>query len=112
LDGGGVGDAGFTVDASGVTISGLTIQDFNGGGIDNAGALTVADCTIGNNSAGEGGGIENDGFEMTVTHCTITNNSAIGQGGGIDDLGRLTVTACTISGKVGGDIKSGKSLRE
>jgi hypothetical protein len=113
----------FTVDAGAqVTISGLTITGGragiglgSGGGIDNLGTLTVADCTIGGNAAtvdGRGGGIANFGT-MTVAGCTIAGNTASGnfstnaRGGGIYNDGALTVTDSVISensGTVGGGI--------
>ncbi len=91
------------------TITGLTIADGGGssygGGITNAGTLTVADCTISGNSApggsGEfgdgGGGIFNLGT-LAVNNCTISGNSAPGgSGGGIWSAGTLTVTDSTLS---------------
>ncbi|MGB8212040.1 MAG: hypothetical protein WCE68_00645, partial [Anaerolineales bacterium] len=86
---------------SGVTASltGLTILDGNswgnnGGGIDNAGALTITNSTISGNSApgGIGAGIYSSGT-LTVQDSTISGNSAIGGGGGaiFNDGGTLTV---------------------
>jgi hypothetical protein len=102
------GDAATTVIQvrSGVTatISGLSImKGWNhdrtpGGGIWNAGTLTVQNCTIAENSpsAGPGGGIYNSGT-LTVQNCTIAGNTAYG-GGGIYNSGTLTVQNCTIAG--------------
>ena len=69
----------FKVD-SGVTatLSGLTISKgdaINGGGIENAGTLTVSDCSIANNSAGSSGS---------------SAYSASNNGGGIWNAGMLT----------------------
>jgi hypothetical protein len=106
--------------ASTVAISGLTIADGQvsgstvmGGGIDNQGMLTLADCTVSNNSASAnqivsaafGGGIANAGT-LIVTDCTVTGNSIIGGdivrggvwGGGIYNGGTLTVTESTLNG--------------
>ncbi len=120
-----------------VTISGLTISGGGvntaaagegGGGIFNAGTLTVTDSTITGNVASSGGGIDNTGT-LTVTDSTISDNEATssaaacgianesggtltvtdstisdngigfgGYGGGIDNAGTLTVTDSTITG--------------
>ncbi len=85
-----------------VTLNGLTITNssgFNGGGIYNAGTLTVANSTFsGNSSNGIGGGaIFNDG-QLTVTNSTFFNNSALYSGGGIYNRGTLSVTNSTFSG--------------
>ena len=98
---------GFTIESgvTGVTIAGLTIQNFSvypdsAGGIENGGMLTVANCTISDNSAAYyGGGIENKGT-MTITSCTIEGNSANlagGAGGGISAPGMLTIDDSTIN---------------
>jgi hypothetical protein len=96
-----------------LTVANCTIAgnaaDF-GGGIANAGTMTLTDSTIAHNSARlaspavSGGGIENDGT-MTVTDSTIAYNSAsdpaedAGSGGGIDNNNgaTLTVTNSTIA---------------
>jgi hypothetical protein len=117
----------FNVAAS-VTISGLTIADSiatnaNGGGIFNAGTLTVSDCLLRGNfatgsfSTGGGGGIANLGT-LTVTNSTLSGNSVATYGGGIYNLGTLTVTNSTLSGNFamgayasGGGIESGGGQR-
>jgi hypothetical protein len=90
------------------TIQGLTIQDGGlaggGGGIFNdGGILTVSNDTIMNNSATYGGGIFNAG-ELTISGSLFTGNSAVrvppassGAGGGIFNLGKLTVHNATFS---------------
>ena len=53
----------------------------DGGGILNAGILTLTDSTISGNQAafgGGGGGVLNENGTMTITRCTISNNSASG----------------------------------
>ena len=95
----------FTVDVNvQAQLAGLTItggasgQGGVGGGIDNAGTLTVTDSTIDNNMAGLGGGGIYNAGTLTVTNSTIDNNvTGNGDGGGIDSTGTLTVTNCTIS---------------
>ena len=105
---------------TGVTasIDGLTIADGNsagnGGGILNNGTLTVTNSTISGNTAGDGngGGIGNTGT-VTVTNNTISGNTA-DFGGGIDNFGTGTVTNSTISGNTassgGGGINNARTL--
>jgi hypothetical protein len=95
----------FTVDTGAeVTISGLTISGGHeffiaGGGIKNAGTLTLTDCTLsGNSSFLVGGGIDNSGT-LTLTDATLSGNSGRGGGGGIaNDGGTVTVTNSTLNG--------------
>ena len=103
-----------TVSISGITISNGSVQDGpGGGGILNAGALTLTDCTISDNFTGNqfggilgGGGVMNDHGTLTITGCTISNNSAsqygltvTSEGGGIlNHSGSLVITNSTISG--------------
>jgi len=95
----------FTVDAiiqaqlAGLTITGGSAS--SGGGIDNAGTLTLTNSTIADNSngyGGDGGGIFNDGT-MTITNSTIADNSAgyVRDGGGIFNDGTMTITNSTIA---------------
>jgi hypothetical protein len=90
----------FQIDAGAeVALIGLTIRNGNtaqGGGINNAGKLTLTNDTVSNNSAGNGGGICNTGT-LTLTNDTISNNSA-GNGGGIYNAGTLTLSNSTLSG--------------
>ncbi len=94
-----------------LTINQITVQngvtDGVGGGIYNAGTVTVTSSTIANNSAlGDsgstyGGGIYNDFGTLTVIDSTISGNSADTSGGGIGTNGAsslVTVTNSTISG--------------
>ena len=103
--------------ASGSTVSlvGLTItngyfyinnpNDRNGGGgIHNSGMLTVANCTITENSTNcWGGGIFNIGT-LTVANSMISGNIANWSGGGIENIyqSTLIVTNSTISGNSAG----------
>jgi hypothetical protein len=97
-----------------VTITGLTIANgksaVQGGGISNAGELTLTDCVLMANSVQSsgtalGGGLSNEGT-ATVDRCSIGNNSARGGssqgatswGGGIFNTGTLTVLSSTLSG--------------
>ena len=69
-----------------VTLRNLTIQKgypaqvpFSGGGIRNQGDLTIENCLIRKNSAGDGGGILNRG-NLLVINSTISHNFADGIG--------------------------------
>jgi hypothetical protein len=74
---------------------------YGGAGIWNEGTLSIATCTISDNSAGYlGGGILNNGT-LTITRSGISNNlspSYYASGAGIGNTGTLTVTDSTISG--------------
>jgi hypothetical protein len=88
---------GVTATLSGLTITGAAIiEPANGGGIVNAGNLTVTACNITSNSGADGGGIENSGV-LSLTGSTIADNSG-GSGGGIFNSaqGNANVTDCTI----------------
>ena len=61
-----------------------------GGGLYNAGAVTLSDCSFHFNSATDGGAIENNGT-MTVTNCDLSYDVALHNGGAIDNKGDLTV---------------------
>jgi predicted outer membrane repeat protein len=96
--------ADITVAISGLTIADGKVTNVDGGGISNAGTLTIADCTFTGDSAtsldrmgGQGGGIWNNG-KMTVTGVALTGNSAAFFGGGISSWGTATVTASSLSG--------------
>lgn len=72
-----------------VLIEGLTVRDGfvtneTGGGIFNAGTLTLHNSTIRENNAASGGGIYNSNI-LTITDCIIAGNSAE-VGGGIFQL--------------------------
>src|SRR5262245_30375807 len=110
-------------------LDGLTItrgRAVDGGGISNAGTLTVSHCTLSANQAvggaghdARGGGIFNEApAVLTVTHSLFSNNRAVGgdggpgvhggegAGGGIYNLdATLTVSNSTFTGNqaVGGD---------
>ncbi len=64
-----------------------------GGGIYNAGALSVADrLIIANNKAKNGGGIYNTGTSFSITACDIYGNAASEKGGGIYNTGSNSVS--------------------
>ncbi len=124
----------FNISSGSVTMSGVTIRDGNdqsiglGGGVNNAGALTLTNTTVFSNTAvsgaaginntgnlivssssllsntkptGVGGGIYNHagGYAM-VDQSTIAGNHA-NVGGGIFNEGSLTLTNSTLSGNIG-----------
>ncbi len=97
-------------------LSGLTISEGRGGGIGNAGNLTVRNAVIKNNqSEGFGGGINSSGT-LTLVNSVVTGNGEVGFGyfngdsfgGGIYFSGTsLTITDSTVAGNsadVGGGI--------
>jgi hypothetical protein len=107
--GGGYRVFNITSAATDVTISGLTVNNgsdaVGGGGINNAGTLSLVNMAVGkasnssgNLTAGSGGGIANSGT-LTITNSTISNNTATVSGGGIFNgaTGTLTVRNSTIS---------------
>ncbi|MSQ26592.1 MAG: hypothetical protein EXR51_00410 [Dehalococcoidia bacterium] len=88
-----------------VVISGLTFHSGSagasyGGGIFNAGALTLSNSTLSGNSEGSGGGILNFWGTAVLTNSAVSgNSSANGWGGGIfNQNGTLTFTNGTLSG--------------
>jgi CSLREA domain-containing protein len=99
--------AGVTASVSGLTIANGVASDF-GGGILNAGTLTLTASILSGNavrssSLAEGGGIGNRGM-LTITDCTLSANTAsvstgIGAAGGaIWNVGTLSITGSTLSG--------------
>ena len=104
--------AGIEAAISGLVLIGGFIDDgeAGGGGIFNAGTLTVTDSTISGNSAEDAGGVYNTGT-LTVTNSTLSGNSASRFGGGILNFhaGTLTVANSTLGGNTassGGGIYS------
>ena len=71
----------------------------DGGGIRNAGTLSLADCELSGNDADDGGGaIENSGA-LTLTACTLAGNHADVGGGAIEHTANtLTLANCTLAG--------------
>ena len=105
LNGGGTGSTLILTNSASfpVTLDNVTVTGGNsyGGGITNAGTMTVTDSTISGNTASyEGGGIYNNGGTMTVTDSTISGNTAGSNGGGgiFNYSGTMTVADSIISG--------------
>ncbi len=89
-------DIGVSVNLSGMTITGGYVSNNSGGGILNAGTLTVNNSTFTDNYAHDGGGIGNIGT-LTVNNSSFTDNSAHGGGGILNDTGTLTVNNSTFT---------------
>lgn len=90
-----------------VAMSNLTIMNgdtTDGGGINNAGSLSLTNTIIRDNVAsGYGGGIENFGA-LSLTDSVVRDNSATSTGGGIDTYytSPITLTRTEVSGNSSG----------
>lgn len=98
-----------TMDKS--TLSG-NVAGAKGGGIYNAGTMTLNGCTLNNNSAANGGAVKNEG-QSELMACTVADNTAR-HGAGIHSEGALTLTRCTVDhnraeGVAGGIYHGGES---
>jgi hypothetical protein len=91
------------------TLSNLTLKNgmaAHGGGVLNAGTLTINNCTITGNQAngrygGFGAGIFNEGT-ASIRNSTLSRNVAYHLGGGgIYNMGTMTINRSTLSGKSG-----------
>ena len=105
------GGAVFIAQGSAVAMSGSDISDSvatgaaasnGGGGIFNAGSLTLIDGVISGNTAtvgsGSGGGIFNaEGASLVATGTTISNNQAARAGGGIETRALASVTLNSVT---------------
>jgi CSLREA domain-containing protein len=87
-------DAGATVTISGLTIGNGSVMDGVGGGIYDAGTLTLINSTVISNEARLGGGIGNLGM-LTLTGSIVAGNDA-DDGGGIYNMRTLTLTNSTL----------------
>lgn len=98
--------AGATVEVVGVTIRNGRQQTGNGGGIRNAGQLSLTRVQVSGNRAdgGAGGGIYSNGTgsSLTVRQSAITGNTASGTGGGIAAGVQLALADSTVSGNAAG----------
>jgi len=94
--------SGVTAELREMTVTG-GLTYYGGGGIYNAGKLTLTNSTVSGNSAewwpftGYGGGIYNNGV-LTLTNSRVSGNTTWGSGGGIDNWGVVTLTNSTVSG--------------
>jgi hypothetical protein len=92
------GTIGILITGLRVTLASLTIRGGSGGGVSNAGTLTITNCTISGNRGRLGGGVYNAGT-LSIFDTTISGNSAI-FGGGIANGGTLELVNSTIEGNV------------
>lgn len=86
-------------------VDGFTIRNgyhLYGGGISclSSSSPTIINCTITNNSAALGGGIDCTSSSPTITICTITANFADGGGGICCWSSSPTITSCTITANI------------
>lgn len=96
--------AGVSAEIIGVTIRGGNAAG-NGGGIRNAGQLTLSRVVVtANQATGGGGGISSIGSNssLTVEQSAITVNNADAVGGGISAGSQMTLTDSTVSGNTAG----------
>ncbi len=128
-------DNGVTASISGLTMTGGK-SSYYGGGLNNAGTLTLADCTVSGNSASAGGGVNNSGSltltnstvggnaaknggavnnsgSLVLTNSTVSTNSASNDGGGVNNSGLVTLTNATVGGNTavdGGGVNNSGAL--
>ena len=115
-------EPGSTVSATGVTFQNNSAAE-HAGAIWNAGSLTLDNCTISSNTAGDVGGIYNAVVDntycgtATLTDCTLTgnsSNSSAGALGNAEGATTMTLDNCTITGNTagtnGGGIWNGGTL--
>ena len=79
----------------------------NGGGIFNAGTLTLRTTVVERNMAGVGGGGGAGGAQTAPAGCSGGTGGAGGSGGGIYNAGRLTLTHSTLTANAAGAGGSG-----
>ena len=114
VSGGGTGrvflvDPGATASFSGLTVSGGNVPFLfgNGGGVENFGTTSLADCVISDNTGVIGGGLYSDSNgSLSLTDCSVTENLSV-DGEAVDNaFGDLTMTGCTVSGNLGDGVDS------
>ncbi len=97
--GGGINNDG-TLTVANCVVTGNSTP-FSGGGINNNASLTVQNSVVSDNTGLYGGGISNNaGADLAVSGSTITDNTAPtsgGFGGGITDIGTATITGTVVS---------------
>ena len=123
-DGGGLFNYAATTDLSNDTFKGNTAGG-RGGGVENTGrsifgpapqgVMTVESSTFTNNSAADGGGIDNKrDSQLTITGSTISSNTASDSGGGVGNSdtegfgpGTLTISGSTIADNTAANVGGG-----
>src|SRR5262249_23527429 len=109
--GGGIANAG-TLTINNSTISGNPAAEY-GGCVTQVGSATlvVANSTFLGNTADDGGGAIYGYGTIVVTNSTFANNMAVEEGGAIlVDGGTTTITNSTFSGNTAGDPGDGAAL--
>ena len=99
-------NTGVTALVSGLTISHGFSSSGNGGGISNAGTLTLTNCNFTSDSAANGGAIANTGT-LTLMSCSLANNKATAYAGAVYNSSTLSIDNSTLSGN---SAQSGGSL--
>lgn len=103
---GGGGSRVFNMGSYAVWLTGFTIRDglaVDGGGIRNAGMLTLDEMAVTHNVAShDGGGIYSTGA-LNISRTTLQENQAVHYGGGIWDNGPLLVNQSTFAGNMAYD---------
>jgi len=85
-----------------ITVTGGSTSD-EGGGIVNAGRLTLVDSTISGNSATSSGGLRNLGpGTLILANTTLSENTAARFGGGMHNFGRAELIDTTVSNNTAG----------
>jgi len=101
VNGGGVANAGYlTLSNDTIYANNLTVPGSNGGGVSNDGTLIMYNDTVAfNNVIGNGGGIYNSALgNATLINVTIGNNTATGSGTGIDNEGEFAIGNTIVAG--------------
>ncbi|XGV96132.1 MAG: filamentous hemagglutinin N-terminal domain-containing protein [Leptolyngbya sp. BL-A-14] len=98
---------GSTVNLDGLTITKGKVDAFLGlgGGIANAGTLTLNHSILTENTAFDGGGLYNSGT-VTVVNSALTSNAAT-YGGGLSNSGTATVSNSTLSSNLAFNVGGG-----
>jgi hypothetical protein len=97
-NGGGIVNAG-TVTLNRSAVTGNTAVLLGGGIYNEGGTVTLNGSTVtGNEAVGDGGGIDNGGGTVTLNGSTVAGNTATVFGGGIDDGGTVTLNGSTVTG--------------
>jgi predicted outer membrane repeat protein len=95
-----VGGAIYNGNTGNLNVSDSTFTDnsaYNGGAIQNDGNLVVTGSTFTDNSASDGGAILNDGT-ATITGSNFNSNTADNNGGAIQNVGKLVITSSNFTG--------------
>jgi hypothetical protein len=99
--------SGVTVTLRELTIRHGSIVSSYGGGLYNAGKLTLTNSTVSGNAAFAGGGLfNNSNSTLTLTNSTVSGNAAKGDGGGLVSAGTLTLANSIVANNPNGGTAS------